>query len=163
MTEPDRLQDPNEVVGATLGIRFFARLIDSILLSFVLSLIVLPLLFSDASLTDGVGGLGSNTLIASVLSAGLLIGYYTILESSRGQTVGKMILGLRTIGPDGGNPSVEEAVKRNLWYALGIVPIVGGLAQLGAAIFIAITVSSSPLNIGWHDDFAGGTKVIRTR
>ena len=163
MIEPERYQDPSELVGATLGVRFFARLIDGLLLSFVLSLLILPLLFSDTNLTDSVGGLSANTITAAALSALLSIGYYTLLESTRGQTIGKMVLGLRTIGPDGGHPTVEEAVKRNLWYALGIVPVVGGLAQLGAAILIAVTVSSSAVNVGWHDDFAGGTKVIRTR
>jgi uncharacterized RDD family membrane protein YckC len=161
--EPERYQDPSEIVGATLGVRFFARLIDGLLLSFVLSLVILPLFFSDTSLTDSVGGFSASTITAAALSALLSIGYYTFLESARGQTIGKMVLGLRTIGPDGGNPTVEEAFKRNLWYALGIIPVVGGLAQLGAAILIAVTVSSSPMNVGWHDDFGGGTKVIRTR
>jgi uncharacterized RDD family membrane protein YckC len=151
------------MVGATLGVRFFARLIDGLLLSFILSLLILPLLFSDTNLTDSVGGFSANTITAAALSAALSIGYYTLLESTRGQTIGKMVLGLRTIGPDGGHPTVEEAFKRNLWYALGVVPVVGGLAQLGAAILIAVTISSSSVNVGWHDDFAGGTKVIRTR
>ena len=105
--EPERYQDPSELVGATLGVRFFARLIDGLLLSFVLSLLILPLLFSDTNLTDSVGGLSANTITAAALSALLSIGYYTLLESTRGQTIGMRWLGLRSIGPDGGHPTVE--------------------------------------------------------
>ena len=36
-------------------------------------------------------------------------------------------------------------------------------AQLAAAIYIAVTINSSPTRTGWHDQFAGGTRVVRTR
>ena len=84
------------------------------------------------------------------------------MESSGGQTVGKMMMRLKTEGPDGENPSLEMAIRRNLWIALGIIPVFGGLAALGAAIYIAVTISQSPARTGWHDTFAGGTRVIQT-
>jgi hypothetical protein len=34
------------------------------------------------------------------------------------------------------------------------------LAELAAAIYIAVTISQSPTNTGWHDTFAGGTRVV---
>ncbi len=82
------------------------------------------------------------------------------MESSRGQTLGKMVMKLKTQGPDGENPPLETAIKRNLWIGLSIVPIIGGLAQLAAAIYIAVTINQSITNAGWHDTFAGGTRVV---
>jgi uncharacterized RDD family membrane protein YckC len=89
------------------------------------------------------------------------------MESRNGQTVGKMLLKLKTVGPDGGNPTVEEAVKRNAFYAIGLaswIPILGifaGLAELAAVIYIAVSINGSPTKQGWHDTFAGGTSVIK--
>lgn len=153
--------------GADLGIRFAARLIDHVLLAIVVSFLLIPLvigaMFDDVGLNSAFGTtFGAGALVASIISAAIVIGYFAFMESSRGQTIGKMLLKLRTQGPDGANPSLEEAVKRNLFYALGIVPFLGGIAQLAAVIFIAVTINNSALHQGWHDDFAGGTKVVRT-
>ena len=81
-----------------------------------------------------------------------------------------MALSLRTEGPDGNPPSLEVAIRRNFWVALGIlavVPFVGGLigalAELVIVILIAVTVSNSPTKQGWHDNFAGGTRVVKTK
>ena len=79
-----------------------------------------------------------------------------------------MILRLQTRGPSGGKPTTEEAVRRNIWVAAGIlavVPVVGAWAgsilELVAVIGIIVTISQSPTKQGWHDKFAGGTSVIR--
>lgn len=109
------------------------------------------------------GGFGTGSLVTAVVTAAITIGYFALMESQMGQTVGKMLLGLRTEGPDGNKPSLEHAFKRNAWYALAIVPWIGGLAQLAATIYIAVTINNSPDRIGWHDTFAGGTRVVKTR
>ena len=80
---------------------------------------------------------------------------------SRGATPGKMILNLQVQGSSG-NPTAEESLRRNAWLALGIIPILGGLLQLAAVIYIAITISQAGDNRGWHDHFAN-TRVIRTQ
>ena len=110
------------------------------------------------------------TLIA-IIQAGLYLGYFAFLESNRGQTVGKMVMKLRTFGPDGAsNPTMNEAVKRNVYSALGIlsiIPIIGWFflgwaAPLAAMVYIAITLNSDvPNHQGWHDKFAGGTRVMQ--
>jgi uncharacterized RDD family membrane protein YckC len=148
---------------ADLGIRIGARLIDAVILMIVQFAIIVPIIigamFSDVS---GFGfGWSIGTLVMQILVAVLYIGYFAFLESSRGQTVGKMLLKLKTVGPDGGNPTMEQAIKRNAWLALSIVPIIGGLLQLAAIIYIMVTINSDPANRGWHDQFAGGTSVIR--
>lgn len=160
MTAPDPFSplDPmGEEPGAGAGIRFGARLIDSILLALALSIV---------SAVTGLGNalassIDTTTIVFNAAWVLVVVAYYAFFESSRGQTIGKMILRLRTVGPDGGNPTMEEAVRRNAWYALGILPFIGGLAQFAAAAAIGFTIANSPLNIGWHDQFGGGTRVIK--
>lgn len=152
--------------GADIGIRFVARLIDHVILAIALFVVLVPLvigaIFTDLDTNPLTGGFGLGSLVSGVVSAALVIFYFAYLESSRGQTIGKMLMSIRTVGPDGGNPTFEQAFKRNLWYVLGIIPILGGFAQLAAAIYIAVTVSNSPTNQGWHDEFAATTQVLKT-
>ena len=66
-------------------------------------------------------------------------------------------------GASGGKPTMEEALRRNAWAALGIIsglPALGwifGLAELAAIIAIAVTISNDALKRGWHDKFANTT------
>lgn len=155
--------------AADVGTRFLARLIDHVILTVVIFVIFIPLvigaIFADVAGVGGLvgGGFSGGSIIAGIIGAALTIGYFAFMESSRGQTVGKMLLNLKTVGPDGNNPTMEEAVKRNGWYVLAIIPVIGGLAQLAVAIYIAVTISNSVANVGWHDEFAGGTRVLKTQ
>jgi len=170
--EPDQQGDaasgvPAETVSADIGPRFLARLIDGVLLGVVYVVIIVPIIvvaiFSGASgVGSAFGGFSAGAFFAAIVFAAITIGYFALMESSRGQTVGKMLMKLKTQGPDGENPSLEMAIKRNLWYALSIVPVIGGFAQLAIVIYIAVTISQSATNTGWHDTFAGGTRVIKT-
>lgn len=64
---------------------------------------------------------------------------------------------------------MEQAIKRNIWVALGILgvlPLIGGLlasiGQLVAAIMIAVGINSDVVGRrAWHDKFADGTQVIK--
>lgn len=161
---------PPSGVGAPadLGTRFLARLIDHILLGIVNFVIIVPLIVATAFTGVGnglnmFGGFSAGSLVAAIVTAAITIGYFTLMESNSGQTVGKMLIGLKTVGPDGNKPTMEQAMKRNAWYALGIVPFLGWLGQLAATIYIAVTINNSPSRTGWHDTFAGGTQVIKTK
>ena len=153
---------------ASLGVRVIARIIDSILLGILMSIVLAPLLvgsiFDDTSGT-GVFSTGFNGagIFYSVISLAVTFGYYVFLEMTRGQTLGKMILGIKVVGPTGGNPEADQSFRRNLWMAISIIPVLGGLLQLAAAIYIMVTINNSPIGQGWHDEFAGGMRVIRTR
>jgi len=157
-----------EVVAADLGPRLLARLIDGVLLWVVFLVIIVPIvvvaLFSGSFGIGAAfgGGFSAGGFVAGIVWAAIVVGYFALMESSRGQTFGKMLMKLKTEGPDGENPSLEMAIKRNIWLALSIVPVVGGLIQLGAVIYIAVTISQSATHTGWHDTFAGGTRVIET-
>lgn len=160
---------------ADLMPRFLARLIDYVIL-FVVNMVLVFFIVAGVLLGSGGGmmGFGSGTnfvvsLITSLLTAAIALGYFALLESSRGQTVGKMALKLETRGPDGGRPTMEQALRRNAFTALGvlgIIPIFGGFlafaAQLAAVIAIAVTINNNRMTRrGWHDDFAGGTIVVK--
>jgi uncharacterized RDD family membrane protein YckC len=167
---------PGAVVGqpADLMTRFLARLIDYVILA-VVGMVVVTVIVVGAIMGDsaGFGGFGATNFaagaVSSVITAVIYVGYFAFMESSRGQTIGKMAMKLKVLGPDGRNPTMAEAVKRNAWTGLGILGIVpfiggpiGGLLQLAAVIYIAVTINNNvATRQGWHDEFAGGTKVIR--
>jgi uncharacterized RDD family membrane protein YckC len=159
---------------ADLLTRFLARLIDYIGL-FIINLIIVfvgfvAILGANAS---GMGGMGTGGSYAfgaasAVLQTVIYLGYYGVMESRNGQTVGKMLLGLQTQSATGGNPTLEQALKRNIFLGypiLGLIPFLGwlgGLASLVAQIVAAVNINSSPTRQGWHDTF-GQTRVVRSR
>ena len=172
MTTPEgfgSLDDATSDEPASVWMRFGARLIDSILISFAMSLVFIPLfigsIFDSVDSSSGLfmSGLSIGQIVASLVSTAITIGYFVFLESSRGQTVGKMLLSIKVVGPTGANPEVDTSLRRNLWLAISLIPIVGGLLQFAAAIYIMVTINNSPIGQGWHDVMAGGTRVIRTR
>jgi uncharacterized RDD family membrane protein YckC len=147
---------------ADLVPRFLAKLVDVVVMFFI-NLVVAT--FVAFGLNSGY----ARTAMAALLSTAVTLAYYAFLESSRGQTVGKMVVGLKVQNLAGQNPTMEQALKRNVYIALGfltIIPILGflgSLAQLAAVIYIAVTINSDrPLFRGWHDKFAD-TQVIKTR
>jgi uncharacterized RDD family membrane protein YckC len=157
---------PGELVD-----RFVARLLDGLILLVVNVVLIGPLIIgaaltSAAGLDDGGFVTGA---MRAVLSAAISLGYFSWMESSQGRTVGKMAMRLRTLGPHGSNPTFEQALRRNVWVGLGVlgvVPVIGsligGLAELVAVILIAVGINGDPVRRqGWHDRFAGGTRVIK--
>ncbi|HEU4511910.1 MAG TPA: RDD family protein [Nocardioidaceae bacterium] len=165
---------------ADLWPRFAARLIDYILLTVVnvlLGGVLVAGMLMNADTSGSLGSVGVNSgtnwavnAVTSLISAVIALGYFSLMENKRGQTIGKMLLNLETRGPDGGRPTLEQAVKRNAFTAigvLGIIPFLGfiaGLLSLAAVIMIAVTISqNTTTRHGWHDDFAGGTTVVRLR
>lgn len=151
--------------------RFLARLIDNILLVVVTLIIVVPLLFTMLGLNGGGFGMGGGFAagaVSAVVSTVIYLGYFGFMESSRGQTVGKMLMKLHVQGANGGKPTFEQAVKRNIWMGLpllGVVPILGGLIgsllQLVAVIMIAVGINNDPARRQpWTDKFAD-TQVIK--
>jgi len=134
--------------------RFLARLIDGIIVG-IPYWIIYVIMMSATSYFLGL-------FFSGIVLAAIALGYFGYLESNRGQTIGKQVMKLKTVGPDGhSNPTMNEAIKRNIWYAFGIVPILGGLAELASVILIAVNINSDPQRQHWFDKFAGGTKVVK--
>lgn len=147
--------------------RFLARFIDSILLGLAISIVFGALGLATFGLTQRGGWF--LTSLGTILSAAVVVGYFAFMESSRGQTIGKMVTKLRVEALDGQKPTMEQAVKRNLFNAISvisIVPLIGGfisgIGSLAAVIYIIVTINGDPVaRRGWHDKF-GGTRVIKT-
>ncbi|PCC72605.1 Uncharacterized membrane protein YckC, RDD family [Nannocystis exedens] len=87
--------------------------------------------------------------------------YFSLLDTWAGATVGKLALGLRVLGPDGGRPTLRQSLRREAFTLIGSIPLVGPLLALAAWVVIARTIRSSPLRQGNHDAFAGGTRVVQ--
>ena len=105
---------------AGLGSRFLARLIDGIVVAIVngiLTAILVVGIMGGSAAGYGVGTNGNFAAgaVSSILTAVLYLGYFTLMESRKGQTLGKMSLKLQTQGPDGSIPTMEQAFKRNVW------------------------------------------------
>ena len=154
-----------------LGERAIARVIDHIILAIPIVIIYVVLSgiflggFNDSIVEWFLFG-----ILYAVATVAIELGYFGFLESSRGQTIGKMAMKLKTVGPDGAsNPTMNQAVRRNAFYALGliaVIPILGsllsGLAVLGAVIYIAVTINNDTAHRqGFHDHFGEGTRVIK--
>lgn len=143
---------------ADLLIRFGAKVIDFVIvgiISWIIALIV------GLALGPSAGGVVA-AIVQLVVYGLLLTGYLVLMESWRGATLGKQLLGLRVVGPDGGPVDTNTALRRNLFAPLEIIPYLGGLAALVLMIYIAVTISQDANGQGWHDKFAGGTLVVRS-
>lgn len=151
--------------------RFLARLVDGLILA--VAYWVLSAIFSSLFLQGLTHSTGEELAYATFLSVffvAVSIGYFAWFESDRGQTLGKQLLKLQVYGPTGGHPTVEQAVRRNLFYAaqlITIMPVVGWIvgpvASLVLVVLIAVSINNDTTRRqGWHDQFAGGTYVLKT-
>ena len=152
---PNHAPPPPSTGGRPGGLlrRFFARLIDGIIVGLAGSLSFVALFTSDTL---------SNYLVTGVFTGVLMFVYFVAFESGVGWTPGKKILGLEVRGPGGASkPTVSQAAIRNAWSVFPIVPCLGGPLAFIAIVVIAVTISSSRTKQGKHDTLAGGTQVVR--
>jgi uncharacterized RDD family membrane protein YckC len=132
-------------------VRFFARLIDGIIVNIVAFLISLFLLHNDYWF-----------LATGLFSGVLTFGYFVLFEVTQGSSPGKKLLGLAVRGPGGApKPNVKQSAIRNAFTLFAVIPYFGGLLVFIAMVVIAVTIGSSPTKQGQHDELAGGTQVVR--
>jgi uncharacterized RDD family membrane protein YckC len=133
-----------ELATASVLSRALARGLD--LLASALALLVLALL---ASVLPSPWGLA----LLSVSVFMVVLGYPVLFETfGRGRTLGKLVVGLRVLGDDGGPIGLREAAVRG---ALGILDI---FATSGSLAVIVTLISSRDQRLG---DMAAGTLVVR--
>ncbi len=151
--------------------RFLARLIDGVGFGIVYGIIygILGAIFLSG-FYNSRGELFVFYLFLQVFSVAVYIGYNAWFESNKGATIGKQIMKLKVIGPDGeSNPTLQQAAIRSSFQALGLIsivpivgPFLGTIAFIGAVIFIAVTINNDTVSRqGWHDKLAGGTTVLK--
>jgi uncharacterized RDD family membrane protein YckC len=102
-----------------LWLRISAALIDLAVL--LAPFLVLSVATGGASWDQGA----SFTLDgwAAILFLALVLGYYFGLEAAFGQTVGKYLLGLRVVRPDGNRPSTSAITVRTLLRIVDWLPL----------------------------------------
>ncbi|WP_206779166.1 RDD family protein [Mycobacterium ostraviense] len=150
--QPSSMALPPGLRPGPLGLRFLARLIDGILVVIV----AVPL----AVLAEI--HIGATGLFPGLFSGLLAFSYFVAFEASQGWTLGKKLLGMRVRGPDGAEkPTVRQSAVRNVFTLLAIIPFLGEVLVLVAGVVIAATIRSSPTKQGKHDEFAGGTQVVK--
>ena len=119
--------------------------------------LLLGVLFSAISVLARMAGIGEADapLFAGYTWAGgffvLAMAYYALLEGYRGQTVGKMLFGIKVVREEGGVPGFKAALIRSL------LRVVDGL--FGYLVgFVAVLASEKNQRLG---DMAARTLVVR--
>ncbi len=138
--QPDPFGAPPQATGGASGpragfwIRFGAWLIDGILVGVVS--IVLQLI--EPTLGTILGLIGG-------------IAYYTMLEGGpKGQTVGKMAVGIRVY---------DLASGGSIGYGRGFIRYIGRIASALALLLGYLWMLWDPEKQTWHDKFAGSVVV----
>jgi uncharacterized RDD family membrane protein YckC len=139
---------PREDIHVT-GRRVLAIIVDSIVLGLIFG--VMSIFFGTTSASGGSVGASVNGVPALVTFVVFLL-YFTLLEGYLGQTVGKMLLGIKVVREDNGEvPEVGPAIIRTL------LRIVDGLFFYLVG-FIAVLASAKRQRLG---DMAAHTLVVR--
>ena len=139
---------------AGIGQRIGARLLDGLIIGLPLTVLV----FAASDISEDRRTV-STPLWVQLVAAAVSALYEIVLIRTRGQTVGKRVLGIKVVRiTDGALPDWTASVVR---YLLPVVPVlipVPGLFLLSIVIYLAAVVH--PLRQGWHDR-AAGTIVVK--
>ena len=136
--------------------RFPSRML-AIAIDIGAQLVALAIVLIAVGTAQASGGLDAASAAAIGLSVTVLIivGYPTIFETlSRGRTLGKLAMGLRVVGDDGGPERFRQALVRALASVLEIWML------MGAPALIASLLSVKGKRLG---DVFAGTFVIQER
>jgi uncharacterized RDD family membrane protein YckC len=137
---------------AGIGSRFYAALVDTLILTVV---ITLGSYVNEGFLTE-IGDVLGNWLraVSGIVIFAIFWGYYMVFEiTTNGQSPGKLALGLRVI-KEGGYPiSFADSAIRNLVRIVDFLPFC-----YGAGLFVML------INKNWQriGDLAAGTLVVKT-
>ena len=132
------------------GRRILATIVDGLILGALFT--GMTMLFGSFTSVGPANWNGSMPALPSVLYGVIVILYYIPLEGYLGQTVGKMVLGIKVVREDnGGVPGVGGATIRT------ILRIIDGLFSYLVA-FITVLISGKNQRLG---DMAAHTLVVR--
>jgi uncharacterized RDD family membrane protein YckC len=145
MTAAGSLQMDVHVTGR----RVLATIVDGVVLG--LLFVVMSMLFGSSSAQGGQVNTSLSGL-AFLMFLLLVVAYYVLMEGYLGQTVGKMVLGIKVVKEGTGEtPGLQAAVVRTL------LRFIDGLFSYLVA-FIAVLSSSKNQRLG---DMAAHTLVVR--
>lgn len=161
-------------MGSGLGqpaepiMRVLARIIDGLLFCGVAFAIAIPFAASSATSSGTSFSMtGGASFLGGLIGAAAGIAYEVLLTASRGQTLGKMAVGIKIVRLDGQPMDLQSAATR---YApsialtlIGIIPFIGLIGSLGAIILaIANLVMVFSSNESVYDK-VGKTQVISAK
>ncbi|TCC29552.1 RDD family protein [Kribbella speibonae] len=151
---------------ATIGSRALARIIDSVILYAVVGILYFVFIggtaaaTNDGTVSDGeTAGILGGFFAFIGISVLITILYELLLTAFKGQTVGKMVMGIKVVrSADGQLPGFGPAFMR--W----LLPMIGAfLCYVGALlVYLSPLFDSSGRVQGWHDK-AANTLVIGLR
>src|SRR5579875_1009151 len=136
--------------------RFPSRMV-AIAIDIAIQFILLAVLIIAVGTAQQNGGLDDAAASAIALSTAVLVvvGYPTIFETlSRGRSLGKLAMGLRVVGDDGGPERFRQALVRALAAVVEIWML------LGAPALITSLLSAKGKRLG---DLFAGTFVVQER
>jgi uncharacterized RDD family membrane protein YckC len=135
------------------GRRILAIIVDSIVLA--VPALLLSALFGTTSSGGGEASVsveGVAALVVALLSLVIFFGYFIIMEGYLGQTLGKMLFGIKVVREDDGAvPGIGAAAIRT------VMRIIDGIGSYLVG-FIAVLVSSKNQRLG---DMVAHTLVVR--
>jgi uncharacterized RDD family membrane protein YckC len=132
------------------GRRIWATIVDGLILGALFT--VMTMLFGTITNVGFANWNGSMPALPSLLYATGVVLYYVLLEGYLGQTVGKMLLGIKVVREDNGEiPGLGAAFIRTL------LRLIDGLFSYLVA-FISVLISGKNQRLG---DMAAHTLVVR--
>jgi len=137
------------VYYAGFWIRFLAFLLDMIVVGSLHRILVYPLLRWLNIPLEETGILS----VAAIYTAIVMYGYFVILTKLFGQTLGKMVFGLKVI---------HESETKLTWGTVIFRELIGKFISETIFFLGFITIAFSGKKKGWHDYFAD-TIVIQER
>ena len=153
-----RTHDRQPVLLATPGARVGARLVDAHIFSVLWAVVLIVSIFAlDAADVDGpdVGFLV--VLTVPLIVAGLI--YEVVMVATRGQTLGKMAVGIKVVRFDtGARPGAGKSFGRwALPNLVLLIPLVGWLFTM----FCYLSLTWGNDRQGWHDKAARTLVVVK--
>jgi uncharacterized RDD family membrane protein YckC len=132
------------------GRRILATVVDGLIFGGLYAVMVV--LFGSISSVGSANWNGSMPALPTLLYGVIVVLYYILLEGYLGQTVGKMLLGIKVVREDDGEvPGLAGATIRTL------LRIVDGISSYLVA-FITVLISGKNQRFG---DMAAHTLVVR--
>ena len=153
--------------------RFFAWVIDIIVL-IIITFILAAVGVVDFERTNDI------TTSDGVISAVIVLAYFVVLTVAFGATLGKMALGMRVVGADGGKAGAGAILVREIIIRFGVTitafvlalilsgplgdsgAVIGGLVGVLVGLVVILRILVDDHRQGWHDKI-GGTFVVKSK
>ena len=153
--------------------RFFAWVIDIIVIVIITGILA-AVGVVDFERTNDI------TTSDGVISAVIVLAYFVVLTVAFGATLGKMALGMRVVGADGGKAGAGAILVREIIIRFGVTitafvlalilsgplgdsgAVIGGLVGVLVGLVVILRILVDDHRQGWHDKI-GGTFVVKSK